>query len=306
MDHQYYIEKWLNGTLSDEEKVIFEQTDSYKSLEKLSKAVRSFKAPEFDVQSEFHRLHSKKVQQESGKMGTITWLRPLLRVAAVIVFMVGGYFLFLSNSATTINTLASEKFEVLLPDSSAVTLNAFSTLSYYEKGWNKKRQVTLVGEAYFKVAKGSRFDVETASGTVTVLGTQFTVKMRKNYFEVICYEGLVQVQSTGQVVNLSPNKVFRVVNGAIFQNENTTSASPSWLAKESSFESVPVFEMLGEFERQYNVTIITKNVSLDQLFTGRFGHTDISLALKSISIPLDLKYEISDDQKTVVLSGEVK
>jgi ferric-dicitrate binding protein FerR (iron transport regulator) len=148
--------------------------------------------------------------------------------------------------------------------------------------------------------------VETSAGTVTVLGTQFKVKNRANYFEAVCYEGLVQVTSTGKTIKLSPAKMFRVINGAVASDENSTEKLPSWLSNESSFESVPFTEVLQEFERQYNVTITTKNVELNQLFTGRFVHSNLSLAIQSIAIPLNLTYEIDSSQKNVVLSREVK
>ena len=78
------------------------------------------------------------------------------------------------------------------------------------------------------------------------------------------------------------------------------------MLQERAFESVPFLEVINEFERQYNVTITTKNVDGDQLFTGRFVHSNISLALKSISIPLDLTYVIDETKKTVVLSRAIK
>jgi transmembrane sensor len=305
MGNREYIEKWLNGTLSDEEKLVFEQTEEFKLLARLSTALPQFKAPDFDVQGEFQRLQANKLS-DKGKVITMAWIKPLLRVAAVLLLMAASYFIFLSNPDTTVSTLASEKTELSLPDASEVMLNASSQLTYRTKDWEENRQVTLVGEAYFKVAKGSRFDVETEAGMVTVLGTQFNVKVRKNYFEVICYEGLVQVKSRQKEVKLKPGKMLRIINGVVAVAERTAEVSPAWLTQESAFESVPIAEVFAEFERQYNITITTKNVNTDQLFTGRFVHSDISLALKSISIPLDLTYEIDEAKKTVVLSGEVK
>lgn len=305
MSKQEYIEKWLNGTLSDEEKLIFEQTEEYKSLERLSKALPLFKAPDFDIPSEFQHLQTTKQSGRMAKSVTMSWLKPLVRVAAVLILLAGSYFIFLSNPLTTITTQASEKSELFLPDSSAVRLNASSTLTYHKRNWENKRQVTLQGEAYFNVAKGSTFDVETEKGVITVLGTQFNVKVRAHYFEVVCYEGLVQVQSSQTEIKLEPGRMLRIVNGVIAPGDHTAEQSPAWLAQESAFESVPIAEVFAEFERQYNVTLTTENVNLNQLFTGRFVHTDIHLALKSISIPLDLKYKIDEAKKTVVLSGEV-
>jgi transmembrane sensor len=138
-----------------------------------------------------------------------------------------------------------------------------------------------------------------------VLGTQFNIKVRDDFFEVICYEGLVAVESEDKKIKLSPNHMFRMIGNEVFLDSAIMDNSPSWLVNESSFISVPFEQVVREFERQYNVSITTKNVDLGQLFTGRFKHNDISLALKSISLPLNLDYEQEEDQH-IVLSGDTE
>ena len=61
--------------------------------------------------------------------------------------------------------------------------------------------------------------------------------------------------------------------------------------------------MLREFERQYNVTFEAENLDSTQLFTGTFKHNNIELALKSVTLPLNLKYQLKNDA-TIVLSRE--
>jgi ferric-dicitrate binding protein FerR (iron transport regulator) len=305
MNDQDYINKWLEGSLSDEEKKIFESTDEYQSLKKILDSVMSFRAPEYAVQAELERLQVRK--SLPGRVVSMNWFSPLLRVAAILIVIVGSYFYFVGHpsSPTRVETAAAEKTEVALPDSSLVTLNAVSKLVFYEQNWTKERKVTLEGEAFFKVTKGSRFDVETSSGTIRVLGTKFNVKNRRDYFEVICYEGLVEVISAQEVVTLPPKHMFRVVKGLITKENDLNEITPGWTTQESSFQSVPFSEVIAEFERQYAVTVTTHNINPDQLFTGRFVHSNISLALKSISFPLNLSYQIMKD-KNVVLSGEIK
>ncbi len=304
MDNQDFLEKWINGTLTVDERILFERTKEYQALKRISDATASFRAPEYDVPGEFARLQTKMASPRRVKVVEMPWLRPLMRVAAVLVIIAGVYFIFLSDSTTTIKTFSAEKTKLYLPDSSEVALNAFSELKFSPNRWTSERRVSLVGEAYFRVAKGSRFDVETSEGTVTVQGTQFNVKIRKDFFEVVCYEGLVEVRSIGKLTQLTPMKMFRVVKGVLFVQENTSMTTSSWLNDESSFESVPFAEVLEEFERQYSVAITTRNIDLEKLFTGRFSHSDFQKALQSISIPLNLKYEVSADKKIVVLSGE--
>lgn len=302
MDKEYYIKKWLDNTLSDEEREVFERTEDFQKLKKISDASRSFKAPHYDVDVEFERLKLKKAGETTVR--SINWMNVLLPIAAVLVIVLGGFFYFFLDAGITVRTAAAEKTEIYLPDSTQVILNAFSKISYNKNNWSEKRSLKMDGEAYFDVSKGSRFDVITDFGTVSVLGTHFNVNSRTDFFEVICFEGLVQVQVDGQIAKLPPNHSVRIMNGVLTKNDSFEDLSPSWLNSESSFRSVPFALVIEEFERQYNVTVKTNHVDLNQLYTGRFVQNDQSLALQEISVPLNLTYEITKD-KQIILSGKV-
>ena len=70
---------------------------------------------------------------------------------------------------------------------------------------------------------------------------------------------------------------------------------PSWIEHTSTFKSIPYEEVLEEFERQYEVTIKDLDIDKTQKFTGSFTHNDIEIALKSITLPLQLKYSRTDN-----------
>jgi transmembrane sensor len=304
MQQQDYIEKWLNGTLSEQEKAAFERTEDFRQLQKLDSHLQAFKAPDFPMEETWARLQHQKTQPREAKAVSLNWLTPLLRVAAVILFAVGVSYVFLTNRATSVQTQAAQQQELELPDGSHVTLNAVSSIAYHQDTWNEQRAVELEGEAFFKVAKGSRFDVKTNAGTVTVLGTQFNVKVRKDYFEVVCYEGRVQVIAGENQTQLTPGSMARVVNGVWTTQTQAVPAAPHWVSHESIFQSVPYREVLDELERQYNITVTTRGVDDRQLFSGGFVHADLDLAVKAVAIPLNLTYVLSEDKRTLVLSGE--
>lgn len=303
MNKEYYIQGWLNGTLTEEESKAFVSMPEYQDLVELTGAVSSFKAPDFPVEVQLEQLKAIR-RAKPRELGT-NWTKFMLRVAASVLIIISGYFLFFGDNSTSVQTNAQEKMALDLPDASKVVLNAQSQISYNKKKWGHQRSLDLKGEAYFKVTKGSRFDVRTTAGLITVLGTQFNVKARDNYFEVICYEGLIRVRSQDQEFELSPNQMLQIINKSVTQRNIDEVLAPGWIGDESSFQSVPFTEVVKELERQYNVVITTNNVDLTQLFTGYFTHADIALALKSICFPLNLTYEITDDQH-IVLSGEIE
>ncbi|MCK5401126.1 MAG: FecR family protein [Flavobacteriaceae bacterium] len=299
MKREDLILKWLDNELNTQELEAFKALEDYEALVKLSNSTKRFKAPEYEISIELDRvLNNISVSKKRSN----NWLKPILRVAAILAISFSIYY-YTTTLDTNITTLAAQKTTIELPDASSVSLNALSTLTYNKKSWTTIRDVELNGEAYFKVAKGSTFKVSTSAGTVTVLGTQFNIKHRDNFFEVVCYEGSVRVSHKTDTVTLKPGDSFLIIDGKFIAKEKETNLNPSWIKNESYFKSISFAYVLNEFERQYNVTINPQNIDLEQLFTGSFVHNNKELALKSITLPLNLNYSI-ENNNSIVLSRE--
>jgi transmembrane sensor len=300
MSREEHIEKWLNGSLSAEELEQFKQSADYRALVALDQALDAYKAPDFDVEAALKTVQERKAVKEA-KVISLFNRNMFIRVAAVVVLAIFGYLLIFNSSETTIKTTLAEKTEVKLPDQSGVWLNASSKLTYDVSAWPSERIVELQGEAYFKVNKGSKFDVLTEDGIVTVLGTQFNVKARAKFFEVDCFEGQVAVIVKRDTIHLLAGKGVRIIEGKqqLLQVEGS---GPAWTRNESTFDSVHFAEVLAEFERQYDVRIETKNVDLTKYYSGSFTHNDFDIALQSIASPLNLTIE-KTTEKHIILSN---
>lgn len=286
-----YLAKWLNNDLSEEELAVFKKSAEYASYEKLMEVSGTLEAPDFDMDKALNDLNNNKLNKDV-KVITLNPLRKFWRLAAAIaVIFIASYF-YISTLDESVSTQYAERSEVRLPDNSEIILNADSRITYSEKNWDKERNISLRGEAFFKVAKGQKFTVATNDGLVTVLGTQFNVENRKGFFEVTCYEGLVSVIFNGEETKLPAGNSFIAINGSVLKTESPVNTTPSWMSNESTFKSIPLNYVLDEFERQYDVKIKTQNVNLEQLFTGSFSNTNINLALQSISTPSQIKYEL--------------
>ena len=290
-----YLAKWLNNELSDEELSVFENSEEFASYQQIIAASDQLKAPDFDVDEALAALKNKRILEEP-KVIQLNPFKKFMRVAAAVVILMAGSYFYLNSFDKNISTQYAETTEIRLPDTSQVILNADSELSYSERKWESERKVTLKGEAFFKVAKGKRFTVSTHSGTVTVLGTQFNVENREEFFEVTCFEGLVSVLFNGKETKLPAGKSFLAVNREIKESEITSTLAPSWINKESSFKSIPLKYVLNEFQRQHNIVVKTKNININQLYTGSFSNTNIDLALQSISVPSQIKFKLEGDQ----------
>jgi ferric-dicitrate binding protein FerR (iron transport regulator) len=289
MEKEYLIKKWLTNDLTEEELKSFELLEDHDLHTDIIESAQYFKASHFSNVDEFEKLEERLLDEIPVRK--LNWVRPLMRIASVFVVGFGIYFLFIYNNLTHIQTMASQKTTIELPDNSTVTLNALSEISYSKNKWSSNREVKLDGEAFFKVAKGEVFDVITSEGIVTVVGTQFNVKQRDDYFEVKCYEGVVRVTSKETTKELNVGDTFRMYGNEISYS-NTNFQIPQWTKDISDFNSVPFSEVISELERQYNITVTYNIVYEKRLFTGGFVHNNLDNALKSITEPLELTYVI--------------
>jgi len=224
---------------------------------------------------------------------------PQAVVAASLVIMFSIIYLFWSQmNVRNYMTGRGEKISLFLPDSSKVILSSESQLQYNLNRWNIKRKVVLIGEAYFDVRKGNPFVVKTNMGKVNVFGTSFYVLSRKNKFEVYCYTGKVQVQSSDKKVStiLSQGLFTRFLLGNKFSvpqifdfDKSSSLRNGKVYFKNTSFE-----EVLTAFELNYNVTIKQSNMS-DRYYTGYFPCNNMERALNLICVPMNMRYEIVND-----------
>lgn len=291
------LNKWLNEDLTDAEKKAFSERDDFAFNQRIIEDAKRFKASEFSKTDSFETF--KKAFQKNPKVKSINWIKPLLQIASVFILGFTVYYTFLKNEIVETNALAGEQITIDLPDTSVVTLNADSEISYDKASWATKRSLNLKGEAYFKVAKGKTFDVVTNSGMVTVVGTEFTVKDRKNYYEVKCFEGIVKVKSDTIIRQLLAGDTYRILNDK-FSEDKINITSPEWLNKRSVFKAVPLFEVILELERQYNIKVKFKNTDTSRIFSGAFVHNNLENALSAITQPMNLTFELRSSNQVLI------
>ncbi len=179
-------------------------------------------------------------------------------------------------------------------------MNAGSSLSFKKGDWKDERSLELNGEAFFKVEKGSTFTVNTDEGRVTVLGTQFVVNSREDFYNVICYEGKVKViTENNDSVILTKGKAF-AINKSVKKEYNVEALEPSWVKGASTFKSTSIELVLKELERQFNITINEKENVKPGLFTGSFSHKDVKLAVKTVFTAMEIPYKMDADGNVVI------
>lgn len=296
MKKEDLLKKWLQDDLSPEEQKLFQEMEEAPFYEEIIEEAKRFKADQQIKAAPFsaleHRLHDRNTNKTP-------WIRIVASIAAVFVVGIGIFYMLTANQLTTVTTSLAQKERVMLPDNSVVVLNGLSSISYNDKNWDDNRTIVLEGEAFFDVEKGKQFDVVTHKGIVSVLGTEFNVRIRDSVLLVACYEGLVQISHQDQVIQLPAGNQYKLVNDQGGKS-SIVIAEPFWLKGMSVFERTALNKVLVELEKYYNITIDYSDIDSTVLFTGAFEHDNLENALKAITEPLSLTYVIESNQKVII------
>lgn len=279
------LAKWLNNELSEDELAEFKASPDFEKYQKIKNYTDHLEIDDLDENAMLSNILSQKKVTPKVIPLYKTWM---FRAAAIFVLALGITFAlkFLVPQTETANF--GEKTAFSLPDNSEVVLNSGSEINYKKWNWDNNRRLELKGEAYFRVAKGRRFEVQTDLGKVSVLGTQFNVKARKNRFYVVCYEGRVKVNYANTQILLTHGQ------GVSFENGKQTkiairSLKPEWTENQICFYRENIRTLLDEVERQYNVTIELNTKDTISLFTGKLPAKNLDVALQIISTTYHLE-----------------
>ncbi|WP_297095004.1 FecR family protein [uncultured Draconibacterium sp.] len=167
------------------------------------------------------------------------------------------------------------QFFVVLSDSTCVWLNAESELHYPVTFSGKKREVTLVGEAYFEVAKNEHqpFIVDSENQKIEVLGTSFNVSAYANneFIKTTLVEGSVKINSSTQEVFLEPSlqAVVDPKNGNTVTLPVKTELYTGWKEGNYYFENEAIETILKTISRWYDFEYEFKKPAAKKMrFTG--------------------------------------
>ena len=285
MEKNYNLSKWLNNELTEAELAEFKTDPDFEQYEKIKNYSAQLKVGDFDEAKMLDTILSQK--KESPKVIPLykNWM---FRVAAVLVLALGITFTMQNFSTETQLASNGKRTSFLLPDNSEVVLNAGSEIQYKKWNWKNNRNLELQGEAYFKVAKGQKFEVKTSLGKVTVLGTQFNVKARKNRFDITCFEGRVKVNYKDKEIILTHGQSVTFENGNQI-NTTATVQKPEWLENKIAFSKEKLPNIIDEIQRQYDVTISIKSGYSNELFTGKIPTDNLDIALQIIATTYNLE-----------------
>lgn len=311
------------------------------------------KSTEEDVFESFNRIKNRITPEDDNDEVVLYshpsfWKKYGWATAAVFCALVGSIaFLLYSNhisgdqkeilatdqnSMSQVYTNYGSKSNIVLPDGTLVLLNSGSTLTYDNKKFGKEnREVNLVGEAYFDVAKDANnpFIIHAGKINVKVLGTVFDIKSypEDSVIQATLIKGAIEVaflNRSKKKIRMKPNQTLTVLNTLLNDNihviDSRISKSPindekgylikpvtlmsadsvivetSWVENKLAFQSEKFTPLAKQMERWYNVHInFTDNKVRQYKFTGVFMNESLEEALKALKLTAPFDYKIEGD-----------
>jgi ferric-dicitrate binding protein FerR (iron transport regulator) len=207
----------------------------------------------------------------------------------------------INNQVTnsTIYAPMGSRVSFSLPDGTSGMLNSGSHLSY-KIPFNKNRQVTLDGEAWFDVNHDEKHPFEISAGTavVTVLGTSFNLSAYpvENYIELVLLKGEVEFNALkgDKPVIIMPSERLVLENGNISKSVTEPAKFRAWTEGKLVFRGDPMTEVARRIERWYNVKIILANPALEKYsFRATFQDDSLDDVLKFLSMTSPITFKIN-------------
>ena len=211
----------------------------------------------------------------------------------------------------TLKVPYGKRFEIQLSDGTKVQLNAGTSLKYpvsFLKGQN--REVFLVGEAFFSVAKDKKhpFIVNTENLNIEVLGTEFNVSSypEDSNSDVVLVEGSVGMYTDNKSLKESTILTPGIKGSLSKKSQNiktekvNTLIYTSWRQGGLFFRNMTFKNIAKKLERQYNIKIIIENKLLEnEIFNANFNEEPIENILSYLNDSYNIEYTIRDNVITI-------
>lgn len=205
-----------------------------------------------------------------------TLIRYSSSIASIFIFAILSFYIYQSvntPSLITISTSCGEQKEVTLPDGSIATLNSLSSIIYPKEMKGDIRSISLIGEAYFDIAKDPEkpFIVKVEDLNIKVLGTKFNITAYENEENITTslFEGSVSVSIlNGSMHILTPNdqsiynkkeKTVQLKNSTNIMNEIL------WKNGQLFFDNESLNNIFKTLEREKQVIFQLENADVGTL-----------------------------------------
>jgi len=310
--------KYAEGSCSTEEREAFEEyfeklyskgspLDSWT----LSKIEQTRLRLITNIQSEMNQETTAKIGQKR-KVRNIVW-----SAAAAIALLIGTGWLVWSIQPEETPTQMSyinkstgkgQKTTITLDDGSRVRLNSESSISFPEIFSEDRREIELVGEAFFEVQKDENrpFIVTTHNLQTTVLGTSFNINAYDTLsVGVALVSGQVKVKPIGHKSELNksdfylnPGESVRYndVSGHIRKEYFDEKKITAWKDNIIYMADADYDKVFNQLSHWYGVEFRFENAPSEMWnYSGEFKDMSLELVMNTIGYSKGFEFQIRND-----------
>lgn len=199
-----------------------------------------------------------------------------------------------------------DKIEIFsLPDNTQVALNQYSRIIYLKNNDEPTRKVKLTGEAYFKVTSNpvKPFEVQAGPTQISVLGTQFNVKLAGNHktTEVNVTEGKVQFSGNKHSIILHAGETGKFEHGKLAKKSYKAPNFLYWRNKELLFNNSSLAEIIETLAANFQEiqTINYKASPSSVNVTTKFQNQSLESIFDELELHFNKKFELKDGVLTI-------
>lgn len=254
----------------------------------------------------------KKSAQAPRQTRFVRWSAAVIVVPLLIL---AGYLLPHPSSPVPVHLIEIESnagvvSSFVLPDSTRVWLNAGSKLSYPSNYSRENRWVTLSGEGYFKVKKGtSPFDVKIDSTyTIQVLGTTFNVQayIEDQFIKTTLLQGSVRLTYLASnnrrqeyLLKEKESSFYQKASGIMEIRNTDMDVDTAWTTGQIVFDNHSIEQVIKVLSRHYHVQFKVLDKQIYQsVITGKFDNEPLPQILSYIQAATGIKSQFKKTQIT--------
>ncbi len=307
-DESAMVENWLKASKENQK-----EFDDYQFIWQCTSTINEETPLDIDVA--WSKVKSKIDSPKEAKIIAFTpkkqaFFTPI-SIAASIFLLVGIALIFILFNQKNVEIISlkttNNTLEKTLPDGSVVFLNSDTNLSYSTDFKGDTREITLNGEAFFKVQRDETkpFVIHANGSDIRVLGTSFNVKAYDKNVKVSVETGKVEFKHQAKKTLLVKGEeaTFEVNNDTIRKFAAMDKNVFAYKTKTFVFENSSLEHIITVLSESYHTKISLKNDKIKSCrLTTKFENETLPNALNVIAETLNLN--INQQGEKYIIDGK--
>lgn len=206
----------------------------------------------------------------------------------------------------TLTNNSGNKYSLTLADGTEAYLDAQSSITYPLNFKGKVREVSVTGQAYFKVKHNAShpFLVHVKNQTIEDIGTEFNIRAYEGDAATTLVEGSVRVHlnATDKDALLTPGQQAVVASNKLVVQDADLEETVDWLQGKLIFNHRELGDILADVSRIYGVQFAWQNEGLKAIkFNGAVSRTrKLAAILEFFRNTGKVNFLIKDNQVQVI------